>query len=156
MFLRFEEFPQTRLIGKKLEMSFAHNRTAELWKSFMPRRNELVNIQENDLYSVQVYPSGMDFLDAHQAFEKWAAISVDEDHEVPSEMENLVIPKGKYAVFLHAGPPSAAAVTFGYIFRDWLPNSGFELDDRPHFEILGAKYSNVSADSEEEVFIPIR
>ena len=30
--------PQKKLIGKRLTMSFANNRTAELWRSFMPRR----------------------------------------------------------------------------------------------------------------------
>ena len=45
---------------------------------------------------------------------------------------------------------------FQYIFTNWLPNSEYELDNRPHFEILGDKYINGSADSEEEIWIPVK
>ncbi|NUY79796.1 GyrI-like domain-containing protein [Flavobacterium sp. MAH-1] len=156
MFLRIEEFPETRLIGKKLEMSFAHNTTFELWRSFMPRRNEIRNAHGNDLFSLQIYPANMDFSDASRTFEKWAAVAVGCDENIPENMYSLVIPPGKYAVFLHSGPASLAAVTFGYIFNEWLPTSGFTLDDRPHFEILTEKYRHDAIDSEEEVWIPIR
>lgn len=156
MFLRIEEFPETRLIGKKLEMSFAHNTTFELWRGFMPRRNEIKNARGNDLFSLQIYPVDMDFSDASRTFEKWAAVAVGSAEKIPDDMNSLVIPQGKYAVFLHSGPASLATVTFGYIFNEWLPASGFTVDNRPHFEILGEKYRNDSVDSEEEVWIPIR
>lgn len=156
MFLRIEEFPETRLIGKRLEMNFAHNTTFELWRSFMPRRKEIVNARGNDLFSLQIYPEDMDFSDASRTFEKWAAIAVRNDEVIPDDMDSLVIPQGKYAIFRHSGPASLAPVTFGYIFNKWLPASVFRLDDRPHFEILGEKYKNEGVDSEEEVWIPIR
>lgn len=155
MFLRIEEFPETRLIGKRLVMSFAHNTTFELWRSFMRGRKEIVNARGNDLFSLQIYPADMDFSDASRTFEKWAAVAVGDDEKIPGDMDSFVIPQGKYAVFLHSGPASLAAVTFGYIFNEWLPASGFTLDHRPHFEILGEKYSRDSIDSEEEVWIPV-
>jgi AraC family transcriptional regulator len=31
----------------------------------------------------------------------------------------------------------------------------FEVDDRPHFEILGIRYRNNDPNSEEEIWIPI-
>jgi AraC family transcriptional regulator len=34
--------------------------------------------------------------------------------------------------------------------------SGYEIDARPHFEILGSKYVNADAESEEEIWIPIK
>lgn len=42
------------------------------------------------------------------------------------------------------------------IFSDWLPKSDYELDERPHFEILDEKYKNDDPNSEEEIWIPIR
>jgi AraC family transcriptional regulator len=42
------------------------------------------------------------------------------------------------------------------MFREWLPASGYELDDRPHFEILGERYKNNDPDSEEELWFPVR
>ncbi|MEP1984886.1 MAG: GyrI-like domain-containing protein, partial [Maribacter dokdonensis] len=39
---------------------------------------------------------------------------------------------------------------------EWIPNSEYQLDGRPHFEVLGAKYKNNDPNSEEEVWIPIK
>jgi AraC family transcriptional regulator len=40
---RIETLPEKKLVGKWLEMSFANNKTAELWRSFMPRKKEIFN-----------------------------------------------------------------------------------------------------------------
>ena len=45
---------------------------------------------------------------------------------------------------------------FQYIFSEWIPQSDYSVDDRPHFEVLGAKYKNNDPDSEEEIWIPIK
>jgi AraC family transcriptional regulator len=71
-------------------------------------------------------------------------------------MEPLALPGGLYAVFLYHGAASQADQTFQYIFGTWIPNSGYSLDNRPHFEILGKKYKNEDPDSEEEIWIPIK
>jgi AraC family transcriptional regulator len=39
---------------------------------------------------------------------------------------------------------------------DWLPDSGFELDNRPHFAVMGEKYKRDDDASEEEIWIPVR
>ena len=41
-------------------------------------------------------------------------------------------------------------------FETWLPAYGFVLANRPHFEVLGAKYKNNDPASEEEIWIPIQ
>lgn len=139
------------------EMSFLQNTTRALFQSFMPRRNEIVNKKLDSIYCIQNYPH--DFFknfNPSAPFEKWAAIEVTDTHDVPASMESLVIPEGLYAVFLFKGKASEAKGFFQNIFTSWLPSSEFELDHRPHFEILGAKYINDSPDSEEEVWIPIK
>lgn len=74
--------------------------------------------------------------------------------DFPEEMKILVIPAGKYVVFEYKGLSNNPEV-FQYIFGDWLPNSGYQLDNRPHYEVLGEKYKNNDPDSEEEIWIPI-
>jgi AraC family transcriptional regulator len=71
-------------------------------------------------------------------------------------MKAFELPAGLYAVFLHRGPASEGQRTFQYIMGTWLPASGYELDSRPHFELLGEKYKNDLPDSEEEIWIPIK
>ncbi|RZJ68300.1 MAG: AraC family transcriptional regulator [Flavobacterium sp.] len=158
MDFRIAELPETKLVGLHLQMSFAQNRTFELWRSFMPRRKEIVNAESPDLFSMQIFDSSTDFskMELDATFEKWAAVPVSEFSRIPDGMETFTIPTGKYAVFIHKGSASDGPKTFGYIFGEWLPKSGFAIDARPHFEILGEKYKNDSVDSEEEIWIPIR
>jgi AraC family transcriptional regulator len=65
------------------------------------------------------------------------------------------LPSGLYAVFDYKGSSNDQSI-FLYIFGSWLPNSGYNLDDRPHFEVLGNKYKNNDPTSEEEIWIPIK
>ena len=155
---RIETLTEKRLIGKRLKMSLADNKTFELWKSFMPRRKEILNNLTTDFYSMQVYPeSQLKNSDPKTEFEKWAAIEVADFNSVPADMETYTLPGGLYAVFIHKGAANTGAKTFQYIFGTWLPNSNFVLDNgRAHFEILGEKYKNDDPNSEEEVWIPIK
>jgi AraC family transcriptional regulator len=155
---RIETLTQRKLIGKRLTMTFANNQTFKLWHSFMSRRKEIINNLTSDLFSVQVYPQSFDFTfsNLNVEFEKWAAVEVTNFETVPNEMETFILTGGLYAVFDYKGLSSDTKI-FEYIFGIWVPNSKeYSLDERPHFEILGDKYKNNDANSEEEIWIPIR
>src|SRR6478735_5956132 len=158
MEVRFENIPAKKLVGKNLTMSFADNRTFELWKSFMPHRAQISNNLNSELISLQLFGPDFSFqnFNPNLAFEKWACVEVSDFNNIPEGMETLEIPGGLYAVFLYQGSSAAAPQTFQYIFGSWLPNSEFELDNRPHFEVLGEKYKTNSPDSEEEIWIPVK
>jgi AraC family transcriptional regulator len=149
-------FPGARLIGLNQKMSFIQNTTQLLWQTFMPRRRE-IQVLTTDLYSIQLYPEGFfeHFKPATQ-FEKWAATAVSATVAPHAGMEMVAIPDGKYAVFQYKGNPANGAEVFRYIFTEWLPQSGYVLDNRPHFEVLGEKYKNGSDDSEESIYIPVK
>jgi len=149
---------EKKLIGKRMIMSFADNKTFEMWKSFMPRRKEIKNNLSSDLFSMQVYDESFDFekFNVDARFEKWAAVEVSDFDTIPDQMESFILQGGLYAVFIHKGAASKGPETFNYIFGTWLPASEYVLDNRPHFEILGKKYKNDDPDSEEEVWIPIK
>jgi AraC family transcriptional regulator len=154
---RITEISQKTIVGNHLTMSISANRTRELWQSFMPRRNEVPNRVSTDLYSLQLYdPHYFNPFNPDTLFEKWAAVEVTDGSGMPDGMETLTIPAGRYAVFTYKGPASEGPQIFGYIFGTWLPTSGYLLDDRPHFEILGNKYKNEGPDSEEEIWIPVK
>ena len=148
-------FPETKFIGKNLSFSYTDYRAFELWSSFMPRRNEIQNALGKDLFNIQINPENFDF-DPQTEFVKWAVVPVSDFDFVPEGMQLLIVEEGLYAVFNHIGDASKARETFGYIFGFWLPNSEYELDNRPQFEILGEKYKNNAPDSEEEIWIPIK
>lgn len=138
----------------KLVMSFANNKTGQLWQRFMPTRKEIKNNINADLISMQLYGPAFDF-GPNIEFEKWAAVEVSDLTNVPDQMETFLLPQGLYAVFNYKGSSMDKRI-FQYIFGEWLPHSAYQLDNRPHFEVLGEKYKNASPDSEEEIWIPVK
>lgn len=154
---RIEKLSQSQFVGVKTRMSLADNKTATLWQRFMPRRKEVENVLGAELYSIEQYDSVGFFrnFSPMSEFTKWAAVEVDSLEIIPDGMEKLTIPEGKYAVFTYVGKPSDAQPTFQYIFSEWLPQSEYELDHRPHFAKMGAKYKGEDPTSEEEFWIPV-
>jgi len=154
---KFETLAEKLFVGKRLTTSFSEDKTYELWSAFMPRRNEVGNAAGTSLYSIEVYPPlFFDHFNANTTFEKWAAAEVTNFNSVPGEMDTLVSPQGLYAVFLHVGPASTGPITYQYIFANWLPNSAYTIDNRPHFAIMGEKYKHDDPAAEEEIWIPVK
>ena len=135
----------------------ANNKTAMLWQNLMPRRHEIANAVGGDLYSVDVFDAS--FLEGRfnssTEFEKWAAVEVEDLNHIPEGMDALVL-EGRYLVFQYKGLGGPAAAPFyTRIFAEWLPASGYKLDNRPHFALMGAKYRRDDPESEEEIWIPV-
>lgn len=138
-----------------MKMSLAEDHTLALWQSFAPRLKEINNRVSSDKISMQIYAEPLKMGDFHRQFEKWAAVEVSDFQNVPEDLETFTLPDGLYAVFDYKGS-SADPQIFIYIFTEWLPNSAYALDDRPHFEVLGDRYKNADPESEEEIWIPIK
>ena len=151
------KIPKTKLVGMKTSMSLSDNKTGQLWKSFMPNRNKIQNTVGTDLFSLEVYdsPESIRNFTPQTVYEKWAAAPIQGDIPLPEGMESLEIPESLYAVFPYKGRPSEASGFYQYIYGEWLPNSNYMLDDRPHFAIMGEKYLGEHPDSEEEIWIPV-
>lgn len=154
---RIETTNEKKLVGKKLLMSYANYRIGELWSGFMPRRKEITNGLSNDLISMVVYQlNHFDNFNPTNEFDRWATVEVADFVDVPDEMERYVLSSGLYAVFHYIGSSTGISIFYQNIFNVWLPSSGYHLDDRPHFEILGEKYKNNDPLSEEDIWIPIK
>ena len=153
-----ETITTKKLVGKRIRTNLTNNRTFELWQSFMPKRKEIQNVVGTDLISMQIYDNQLDFNDFTPGteYEKWAAVEVSDFPVIPDGMESFTLSGGLYAVFIYKGNPADFSSTWLYIFRTWLPNSEYLLDNRPHFEILGEKFKGDDPGSEEEVWIPVK
>lgn len=150
-------FTEKKLVGKHIDMSFIENKTFQLWSSFMPRKKDIKNSVDSNLYSLEVFPVGhFDNFEPSNTFQKWAAVEVSDFDHIPKEMETLIIPTGLYAVFIHKGPQSEGHKTYHSIFVEWLPNSDYTIDERPHFAVMDERYKKDDPDSEEEIWIPIK
>ncbi len=157
MKFRLENIQEKILVGLQMKMSWQENRTMQLWQSFMPRRKEIENKINEDLFSINIYPEDFDFSinSMEKVFTKWAAIEVKNMDAIPPNFEFYRLPAGRYAVFSYKGLSTDPSV-FEYIYGTWLPNSNYQLEQRPHFEILGEKYKNKDPNSEEEIWIPVK
>ena len=157
MKLKIKILPEKKFIGQRITMSISNNKTFELWNNFMSRINEIKNRIGIELYSLEVYPPEyFDKIYLSNEFEKWAAVEVHEFIKIPKGMETITSPEGPYAVFLYKGPASEAFQIYQYIYQNWIPNSEYVLDFRPHIAVMGKNYNNESKDSEEEIWIPIK
>ncbi len=130
----------------------------KLWKEF---RSSIVQFKfrlDHNYYSVNVYDRTFDpsIFSNKEVYSKWAAVLVKSPMDCPDSFSSLIIPAGTYAVFEHRGPASAFRSSAIFIYGDWLPASGFQLDHRPHFEILGPSYQPDDPGASEEVWIPVR
>lgn len=146
------------LIGKKIRTSLSENKTKELWESFGPKRQQIKYQVDKKSYSVEIYDSGLEMKDFTPStkFDQWAAVQVLEFEDIPYELEKFIIPEGNYAVFTFKGLQSNYNEFARYIFSEWLPGSKYQLDERPHFEVMGDKYFGpMNPESEEEIWIPI-
>lgn len=156
MIPRIEISSEKKLVGKHMTMSFTNFKIGELWQGFMPHRNEIKNKLNEDLISLVIYGENHfgEFHPSNQ-FERWAAVEVKNFENVPDGLQTFVLPAGMYAVFDYKGLNTDKSI-FEYIYTTWLPSSIYELDNRPHFEVLGEKYKNNDPTSEEEIWIPVK
>ena len=147
------------IIGMRSKLSLSNNKTVELWKKFMPKKKEIINLKNSWHYAVQIYDSDLKIknLTPETIYEAWAAVEVSDIEFIPKGMESYTIGEGKYAVFKHKGDATAFQKTMSFIFGIWLVNSEYELDDREHFQIMKEKYlGENNPNSEEEVWVPIK
>ncbi|MFY9655864.1 MAG: GyrI-like domain-containing protein [Methylocystis sp.] len=72
-------------------------------------------------------------------------------------VEIVEAPGGRYACYRHVGPHSEIAEAFQKLYREWLPASGYQPDDRPALDICGNDPSVTPApELVTELLLPVR
>lgn len=155
---RIEIIKDRFVIGMKTRTSVLNinENTKQLAQVFMPRRHEVLSRIGKHVFSIQNY--GKDFTPANpnSEFDKWIGIEVENTSDIPKGMDSFVISSGTFVVFSFKGSVSELPKQRAYIFQEWLPNSGYQLDQKAHFEILSEDYSKDLQNIKEEIWIPIK
>lgn len=86
-----------------------------------------------------------------------AGIVVSDSAAIPPSLSEVVLPAGKYAVTIHAGPYNTLGDSWARLMGQWLPQSGLQMGDGTPFE----KYLNTPADTPQndlrtELYLPLR
>ncbi|MFD2891538.1 GyrI-like domain-containing protein [Flavobacterium chuncheonense] len=157
MFLKITQIETKKLIGFATLTSLADDKTPLIWRQLMPRLKEVKNAVNADLFSVQVYDiNSFQYFTSHTTFTKYALVEVKNYDLIPDQFITFKISQGQYAGFLHKGTSADFYKTLQFIFEEWLPNSQYLLDNRPHFAVMGDNYyGHENPNSEEEIWIPI-
>jgi len=148
------QLPGFSLTGISAEMSLYNNLTPDLWGHFRRAQKQHFTADPDFFYSVNVYPNGyFEHFNPTILFTKYAGVAAEYAANTDLPWEKFELSGGLYAVFRHKGPDTSI---FQYIYSQWLPQSGYELDNRPHFEKLPSNYIPGHPESTEEIYIPIR
>lgn len=150
--------PERKLIGMRIQTTLADHKAALAWRAFRPRVRELTQRLGTDFFAVQQYPHtfGSEAFTPFTAFDTWATVEVSDFTPLPDGMEPLTLPGGLYAAFVYQGLPSGFPQVAQYIYGEWLPASGYALDNsRPHFETLGADYQPTDPQAQETIRVPV-
>ena len=145
-----------QFVGMSKKMSLVNDATGELFRTFMPRKKEILNLKNSNVLDLRIYDdSYFKEFSPTTEFVKYVLVECNQLTEIPNGMEVYDFKGGEYAVFLYKGLAADKRI-YEYIFREWLPNSKYTLDNRPHFEVLGPKTKLNDPDSEEEIWLPIK
>jgi len=149
---KITQISEKKVIG--MQSTMRHNEYGNivaLWKRFKPRTKAIKSVVNEEFIAMQIYS---DFNSLEKPFDIWACVEVLDFKDCILGMNSFTISGGEYAVFLHKGMDASS--TYQQIMTEWLPNSGYKIDDRPHFQVMGKKYKNGSPDSEEDFYLPIQ
>lgn len=154
---RIEKKSKIRIVGKKKWVSTENNEQLKeipkMWDEFPEEKsNELISISKEETKGIvgvcaDMYNNGFDY---------W--IGTITDKELIEGMEVLEIPETTWAIFEVIGPirplPNTMQNTFGYIYSEWFPTSGYEHGQLPEIEY----YTNddpMKEDYKSEIWIPV-
>lgn len=91
-----------------------------------------------------------------KGFDYIAGVEVRTADELPAELTTVLLPAGKYAVFVHDKHVSEIPNTIQAIWGTWLPNSGVQIGESPSFERYGEEFNPKSGTGGMEIWIPVR
>ena len=86
-----------------------------------------------------------------------AAVGVPKHFAGAGDHQMSVLPGGKYAVGKFKGTDMQVGEAWAWLLRDWLPDSGMQLDSRPFFEhyAMDATYDGETGEFECEICVPV-
>lgn len=125
-----------------------------LWQRFVPRMAEITNVIGPETYGICCLPEEGERDPEH--FTYVAALAVTDLDHIPDGMTGVTLPAHEYAVFAYdggIGPELPKAVR--YIFGEWLPQSGYELDG-PDFEYYDDQFDPQSDTGRFFIYLPVK
>jgi AraC family transcriptional regulator len=94
---------------------------------------------------------------AQGGFRYMTGVEVSGAPTLPAGVEQLAVPARRYAVFTHRGPLSRFPETLDFVWREWLPASGYRVDGEPGMiEVYDERFDPVAGAGEIDLWLPLR
>ncbi|MBP1991920.1 GyrI-like domain-containing protein [Paenibacillus eucommiae] len=142
------------VVGMRVDTRMVENQIPELWQKFLPRMDEIVHrTNHHDTYGISEYSDN--YVD--EFFTYWACAPVNSIEVVPDGMISKTIQGALYVVVTHKGKLESMGKAFEFIHNTWLPNSGYQLDEKDSFELYGERFlGGENEQSETDIYIAIK
>lgn len=140
-----------RVVGMGIQSSVENTSAIPpLWQAFSRRYTELGDAIHNPSYGVCC--DG----DENGNFRYLAGHEAGSDIAVPDGMEEVMIPRARYAVFTHDGHISDIAKTIYTIWNKALSDEGLEPAETPDFELYDQRFDAATGRGIVEIWIPVQ
>lgn len=162
MEFRIVDKPAFNLVGvsKRVPMQFegVNNEIVKLAESITDeQREEMHSLQNIEPYEIvnASYDADFNFLKEEGYLTHLIGVLTTEN-QVSEKLEKVPVEAYTWAVFPNEGPfPSTLQNTMAKIYSEWLPSSGYEVINAPHFSFTKMdKHKKDYAYS--EIWIPVR
>lgn len=139
--------PAFTVVGLRIRAQGGDRAFSQLWDKFVPRMGEIKHkASEHASYGV-MNNADMATMDV----DYMAGDPVTSTADAPEGMSAWLVPANTYAVFATTLPKIGE--TFGHIFNQWLPNSGYRQTADPYFERYGEEFS--PDNPKVDIYIPV-
>lgn len=152
---------EVKLAGMHTQTSFNDNKIPELWQKFMPRVKEFCTISCTDFYyAVHPFETELDInnFDETISIKRWACVPVHNFENLPKGIETYTLQAGKYLKYIYKGRAQDIFPFVKMLYTEWLPASGYTLDERDDFEIIdNSRYFGPHHPASEiDLYVPIK
>jgi AraC family transcriptional regulator len=120
------------------------------WQRFVPHLGHIQGQVGGVAYGVSCN------MDDEGNFDYICGVEVSTFANLPPDWRTLRIPEQRYAAFTHRGHISTIRSTWSTIWNKWLPESGYQLADAPHFERYDETFDSRTGLGGVEIWIPIQ
>ncbi len=120
------------------------------WQKFLPHFPNVPGQLNRKAYGA------MYNFDDEGNFDYLCGVEVADFSRVPPGWTTLRLPAAKYVVFAHSEHISTIRRTWATIWDSWLPSSGHDVADAPHFELYDENFNSQTGMGGVEIWIPLR
>ena len=145
-----------RVVGIACQNTMKNNIIPSLWNEFdimiCDKITECLN--PGTAFGICFYQD-QSVVNEDTPFTYLAGVEFPLEKAVPEGLEYRDISDADYAVFEHCGSLDTLSQTYSFIYKEWLPNSGFQRKKSDDFELYDHRFQFGTEKSIMEIWVPI-